>query len=96
MQSVRVLQVILCKMRGWTEWPAKVINVNGNEIEVRFCGDGKTLKTNIGHLFGFQENHLKIISDLQRLKDPLYKKAVQEAELELNIPTELSILNQIA
>lgn len=96
LECVRLGQVLLCKMRGWTEWPAKVIDVNGNEIEVRFFGDSKTLKTNIRHLFGFEENYLKIMSDLQRLKDLLYQRAVREAEIELNIPFELSILNKIA
>lgn len=95
LQNVEMRQVLLCKMRGWTEWPARVIGMSGNIIEVRFFGDGKTQKSTIANLFSFQESCEKIIYDLERLEDPLYKKAVLEAEIELNIPSELSILNRI-
>lgn len=93
LQNVELGQVLLCKIRGFAEWPATVTDINDNAIEVTFFGDGTTYTTSIAHLFDFKESHEIICSNLQRLKSPLYKKSVKEAELALKIPSGLSILS---
>lgn len=95
MKSVIVGQILLCKMRGWSEWPCVVTDIKENLIQVTFFGDKTTHHTNIAHLFDFKESREIIRCNLQRLKSPLYKKSIREAELALGISPELSVLSHI-
>lgn len=87
--------IVLCKMRGYCSWPAIVTEINQNSVSVEFFGDHTTQKTTLKNLYTFHESHSEIISNLKRLKNPLYKKAILEVERILRIPENKSIVNQI-
>lgn len=93
LENVDIGQVLLCKMRGFAEWPCVVTSINGNSIHVLFYGDRTTHKTTIAHLFDFRHCIELILDNLKRLKSLLYQRSVREAEVSLGIPFELSILN---
>lgn len=93
--QVVIGQVILCKMRGYCEWPAKVTGFDSTLICIEFYGDHTTHKSTLCNCFKFEQSHEIIIANLKSKKTPLYKKSVLEAERELNIPPELSIINKI-
>lgn len=95
LEFVEVNQVLLCKMRGYPEWPCMVTDIENKFIHITFFGDKTTHKTTIGHLFDFKLNHLTVRKHLRRLTTPLYRKSVLEAELSLGVPKEHSILNEI-
>lgn len=88
-------QVVLCKMKGHPLWPAKVIGFENNLISIEFYGDRTTHKAAICNFFKFEESTEAIIANLKSKKRPLYKKSVLEAERELKIPEEHSILSRI-
>lgn len=87
-------EVVLCQMRGFSAWPSRVIEIVGDLVQVRFFGDQTTYKTTVKHLYPFHKSHAEIISNLNRLKNPLYSKSVQEAESVLKIPKEKSIFTR--
>lgn len=78
-------------MRGFAEWPCVVTEIVGNLIKIKFFGDQTTHKTTINNFFDFKESSEVIKCNASRLKSPLYKKAVQEAEIALGIPRHLSL-----
>lgn len=89
--QVSVGDVVLCKMRGFCPWPAYVTKLEGKSIFVEFFGDRTTQKTTITNLFSFQDSKDIILANIMRLKNPLFKKAVREAELVMGISEEYSI-----
>lgn len=94
-ESVENGAVILCKLRGYCEWPAFVTKIDGNMIAVEFFGDHTTHKTTSKNIFNFGDGHDLMVSQLRARKSPLYKRVVEEAEGVLGVPQEFSILNRI-
>lgn len=94
-KQTEVGMIVLCKMRGFCPWPALVTEIDRNTIFVEFFGDHTTQKTTIGNLFSFHDSSDFIISNIKRLKIPLYKKAVRQAEISLGISEENSIFVNI-
>lgn len=88
-------EVLLCKMRGFPAWPARVTSIDKNMIGVTFFGDRTTWRGSIVHLYPFELSHCEIISNIKKRKDPLYAKSVQEAEHALKIPEIFSIFNKL-
>lgn len=91
-------QVVLCKMRGFVEWPALVTGFNNNLIAIEFFGDKTTHKAAIKNFFIFEKSHDTIVNNIRSKKGysrELYCKSVREAEDLLGVPREISILNQI-
>lgn len=41
-ESVQMGDVILCKIRGYAEWPCFVTGLDGNSVDVKFFGDNTT------------------------------------------------------
>lgn len=91
LEKVELNEIILCKMTGFCEWPAKVLSIDGNRIHVQFYGDKTTACTSIGHVFSFEQSAETIIRNLKSKKRPLYAKSVREAEIALKIPSCLSL-----
>lgn len=81
-------------MRGYVEWPARVIAVDGNSINVEFFGDRTTHTTTIKHTYDFHECFDIILNNLRGRKNPHYRKAIKECELVLGVSDEKSILNK--
>lgn len=94
-ESVSDGQIVLCKMRGYSEWPAIVTGISGNVIAVEFFGDHTIQNTTIKNIFPIENAAELMLSHLKTHKTPLYSKSVQEAEKALGIPQELSILRRI-
>lgn len=95
-QNLELGQVVLCKMRGYSHWPCIVTRMIGNMIKIRFFGDNTTHNTNMKNCLDFSESSEIMKSNLRRLKNTLYKKAVQEAEAVLGISHEHSVLNVLS
>lgn len=87
--------VLVCKMKGFCSWPCIVIGIDHNLINVEFFGDHTTHKAAIHNFFKFSESLDELIHNLKTKKNPLFKKSVQEAELALGIPTEMSIMTKL-
>lgn len=94
-ERVDVNDVILCKMRGFCPWPALVTEINGNSVFVEFFGDHTTQKTTLANTYKFNDSSELILHNLLRLKNPLFARAVQEAELALRIPESVSIFGKM-
>lgn len=92
---VDIGQIVLCKMRGFCEWPAIVTGFQKNLIVIKFFGDGTSHKAALRNFYKFEESHEAIIANLKAKKTPLYKKAILEAEYVLGIPEANSIITQI-
>lgn len=93
--SVGVGEVILCKMRGFPEWPAIVTGFDNNLVCIKFFGDQTTHKTAVKNVYRFDDSHGLIISHLCSKKKPLYSKAIKEAEVALGVASYDSLLNKI-
>lgn len=93
--TVAIGDIILCKMRGYCRWPACVTGLDKNAIFVEFFGDHTTQKTTLPNLFSFCDSFHDILYNLRRLRDPLFSKAVKEAEGSLKIPEKNSIFNKM-
>lgn len=93
-ENVQLGEVVLCKMRGFSEWPARVTGCGGTLIDVQFFGDNTTHKAAIHNFYKFEESADIIIANLQRLKSPLYRKSIREAEMALGILLPHSITNR--
>lgn len=94
-KTIYVGDVVLCKIRGWCNWPAYITEIDKNVVSVEFFGDHTTHKTTIQHLFSFLDSSIDILANLTRLKDPLFSKSVKEAEGSLKIPSNQSIFHQL-
>lgn len=93
--DVQIGEIVLCKMRGFPAWPARVTSIDANIINVTYFGDNTTWKTAIIHLYPFNLSHSEIILNIKKRKDPLYAKSVHEAEHALKIPKKYSIFNKL-
>lgn len=94
-ENVKIGEVLLCKMRGYCEWPCLVTGFEKNPIEIEFFGDHTSHKAAISNFFSFVNNSDNIISNLKPKKNTLYRKSVIEAEMLMGVPSEESILNRI-
>lgn len=95
-KDIQIGKIILFKMRGFSEWPARCIEIKNKVIKVEFFGDHTTQKTSKKScLFEFHDSYAYILYLLQTKKTPLFAKAVREAEFELGIPDTVSILNRV-
>lgn len=94
-ERVEIGEIVLCKMRGYCEWPASVTELQKNVVHIEFFGDHTTHKSTLGNIYKFEESHDLILANLKMKKTPQYSKAVREAESVLGIPFEKSIMNQI-
>lgn len=93
--KVEIGVIVLCKMRGYPAWPAHVTGFEKKLICVQFYGDQTTHKASIKNFFKFVDSQELIISCLRNRKNPLYSKAIREAELSLGLKICDSILNGI-
>lgn len=93
--SVQTGQIVLFRMSGYCEWPARVIGIDGRVVEVRFFGDNKTWKsTSKDIIYRYEDCADLIVFNLRRRKTKDYYKAVKEVEIALGVPESLSILTQ--
>lgn len=90
-------QIVLLKMRGYTEWPAIVTGFEKNLIVAKFFGNDEwnEHKAAIKIFYDFGQSADFILRNLQIKKAPLFTKAVKEAEYALGIPDEKSIFKRI-
>lgn len=95
-QNVNVNDIVLFKMRGFFAWPALVIGINNKVVEVEFFGDHTTQKSSKKeNILSFKDSLDLILFNLRQRKCQLYRKAIREAEVLLDVPEMSSILNQI-
>lgn len=64
--DVEIGSVVLCKMRGFAEWPALVTGFTKNLIEIIFFGDQTTHIAAISNIFSFEESHELLIHNLKK------------------------------
>lgn len=95
LETTKVGEVLLCKLRGYCEWPALVNSITNGIVNVTFFGDNTTAKTTIKNCFSFSDSTEFVMSMVQKKKNPLYSKSVKEAEVSLGIPNQNSIFNLI-
>lgn len=88
-------QIVLCKMRGFCEWPGIVTGFQKNLVTIEFFGDHTSHKAAMNNFFNFEDSYDVILNNLRTKKTPSYAKSIQEAEYALGIPMEKSILNRI-
>lgn len=93
--SVQMGEVVLCKMRGFAEWPAVVTGIENNLIHIEFFGDHTKHKATIKSFFKFRDSHDLILANLKSKKTPLYAKSIKEAEMVLGVPPECSIFTKM-
>lgn len=94
-KSVDIGEVILCKMRGFPEWPAFVTGFDRNLACIQFFGDQTTHKAAPKNFYKFRDSFQLMALHLHTKKNPLYIKAVREAETVLGVPSHASVLNNI-
>lgn len=95
-KRVDINDVVLFKMRGFCEWPARVIAIEKNIVEVKFFGDYTTQKSVLGeNIFKFEDSMEIILFNLKNRQTAAYGKAIREAEILLGVPEQHSILNKI-
>lgn len=66
--SIHVGQVLLCKIRGFSEWPAYVNNIHNGIVNVTFFGDKTTTKTTMKHLYSFTDSVDFLVYMVQKKK----------------------------
>lgn len=94
-ETVTIGEVLLCKMKGYCEWPCVVTAFDRGFVAVEFFGDSSTHRAAIHNFYKFADCSDMILTHLKGRKNPLYSKSVKEAEDVVGIPVELSILNRI-
>lgn len=94
-KSVSLGEVIIFKLTGYCEWPARVTKIIGDAIHIQFFGDQTTQIAKVEKCFKFQEMTDIILFNLRTRKTALYRKSIREAEIEIGIPQEMSLLNLI-
>lgn len=92
--SIEKGDVVLCKMRGYCEWPGIVTGFERNLVVIRFFGDDTIHKAAIDNFYRFEQSYELIAFNLRMRKTPLYSKSIREAEESLGIPSQQSIFNQ--
>lgn len=75
--------IVWGKMRGYALWPAKVLNVEGNGVDILFYGDRTTARLNKTCIFSFQYGAARYVP--KERKNPLLEKSVKEALFEYQI-----------
>lgn len=93
--SIEMGQVVLCKMRGHSAWPAKVIGFVNDRVTVEFYGDHTYIDSSRANIYSFEGSSDLLLANLRTKKTELYRKSVREAEIALSVPLEYSIVNQI-
>lgn len=86
--------VVIAKMRSYAAWPAEIKSLRKTCVEVHFFGDDSTGTVPYENVGLFQDNVELIRSNLQK-SIAGYSKAVRCTEIFLNVPSHLSIMNQI-
>lgn len=86
--------VVLAKMRTYAAWPARIKTFRKTCVNVEFFGEETNGNVPYSDIGLFQHNHQLIIFNLQK-KIKGYRKSVQCAEGTMEIPTHLSILNNV-
>lgn len=94
-KNVLLGQVIVFKLTGYCEWPACVKQIVGDSIHIEFFGDHTTQIAKVGKCFNFEDMAEMMLFNLRTRKTALYSKSIREAEVELGIPQEISLLNRI-
>lgn len=94
-KSVQLGEVVLCKMRGFCEWPCIVKGFEKGMVSVEFFGDYSVHKAALSNFYNFSESCDVILANLRGRKTPLYMKSIKEAEAVLGIPLSNSITNEI-
>lgn len=92
--SASIGEVMLCKMKGYCEWPCFVTHIEHGLISVEFFGDHTTHRAAIHNFYKFADCFDIILNNLKGRKNPLYRKSVREAEIVLGIPPHLSIVRE--
>lgn len=93
-ESASIGDVMLCKMKGYPEWPCMVTGVDHGLVSVEFFGDHTTHRAAIHNFYNLADNIDIVLHNLKGRKNPLYSCSIREAELIMGIPDELSILNR--
>lgn len=78
-------KIVLCKVRGFCEWPARVVGITNNVISVEFFGDHSTRKTSVKNIFAYEESIEFIMWKLKNKKDSAFHNAILEVEKEMKI-----------
>lgn len=94
-KRVEIGEVVLCKMRGFKEWPSYVTGFEKKLVCIQFFGDQTTHKAAVKNFYKFTDSYELLISLLRTNKDPLFSKAVQEAECVLGVVPKKSIFKRI-
>lgn len=63
-QHVDINEIIVCKMKGYPPWTAKVIQIENCLILVEFFGDRTTYKTSIKNIFKFVDCSALLLANL--------------------------------
>lgn len=79
-------EVVLATVPGYPPWPARILNINGQTIDVEFFGTGERNPIRCSALTRFELN--RTIPLLQR---KCYRKTMKELEMVLGIPNDVSI-----
>lgn len=83
--------VVLAHMPTYSEWPARILNIEKTRVNVIFFGEnltGTVKPQNIGLI----DRNSELIKYLLKKKINKYKKAVLEMEHFQNVPSHLSII----
>lgn len=91
--NVTIGKIVLCKMRGYPEWPATIKTINNKKVHVQFFGDNTTTFVHLNNIFSFENSIQTMVHYLNVQVRPLYRKAVVEAEIAAGIPSHMSIVN---
>lgn len=84
--------IIISKMRSYTPWPSKLVSIKGGQALVYFFGTGQHGEVKSDEIIPFEDGLLLLkLYSLKKIKD--FRRAVREAEVFLNIPSDKSILN---
>lgn len=92
LKNVKINEIVLCKMKGFCEWPGLVTGFDKKLVVVTFFGDKTTHKAAVHNFFSFKDSYELIAHNLRTRKTPLFAKSIKEAEIYLGIPDCNSIL----
>lgn len=87
--------IVLAKMKSYSPWPSKLIQIKGKNAYVYFFGTNNHGTVQFDEVVPFIEA-TSVIKLLPAIKINHYKKAVREAEVFQGIPPELSILHNVS
>lgn len=94
LETVSLGDIVLCKMRGYCEWPALVTGFDQKLVVIKFFGDQTSHKAAIHNFFSFKYSQDLIMHYLRTKKTPAFERAVKEAEIMMGIPDFNSIVNK--